>query len=167
MNKKQASIDLLNKAVADELSAVHQYMYFHFHCDDQGYDLLAGLFKRTSIEEMLHIEKIAERIIFLKGDVELAASDEVKKVHDIKAMLEMAAAMETSSVDDYNKWALECSNLADSVSKSLFEELVVDEERHFDQYDDEIDNLKKFGDNYLALQSIERSKNIAAGRPAE
>jgi bacterioferritin len=167
MNKKQASIDLLNKAVADELSAVHQYMYFHFHCDDQGYDLLAGLFKRTSIEEMLHIEKIAERIIFLKGDVELAASDEVKKVHDIKAMLEMAAAMETSSVDDYNKWALECSNLADSVSKSLFEELVVDEERHFDQYDVEIDNLKKFGDNYLALQSIERSKNIAAGRPTE
>ena len=37
---KQKSIDLLNKAVADELSAVHQYMYFHFHCDDQGLDLL-------------------------------------------------------------------------------------------------------------------------------
>ena len=38
----EKSITLLNKAVADELSAVHQYMYFHFHCDDQGYDLLAG-----------------------------------------------------------------------------------------------------------------------------
>jgi len=164
---KEKSVVLLNKAVADELSAVHQYMYFHFHCDDQGYDLLASLFKRTAIEEMLHIEKLAERIIFLKGDVEIIASTEVKKIHEITEMLEMATKMENSSADDYNKWAIECSNNADSVSKSLFESLVVDEERHFDQYDVEIDNLKKFGDSYLALQSIERSKNIAAGRPVD
>ena len=40
----ERSIELLNKAVADELSATHQYMYFHFHCEDQGYELLAGFF---------------------------------------------------------------------------------------------------------------------------
>ena len=164
---KEKSIKLLNEAVADELAAVHQYMYFHFHCDDQGYDLLAGLFKRTAIAEMIHIEKLAERIIFLKGDVEMVASTEVKKIQDVKEMLQMAAAMESSSADDYNKWAIECSNNADSVSKSLFEELVVDEETHFDQYDAEIYNLKRFGENYLVLQSIERSKNIAAGRPSD
>jgi len=164
---KQKSIDLLNKAIADELTAVHQYMYFHFHCDDQGYDLLAGLFKKTAIEEMLHIERLAERILFLKGDVEMMASKEVEKVHDVKTMLEMAAAMEESSARDYNLWANECSANADSVSKTLFESLVMDEERHFNQYDDEMENMRKFGDNYLALQSIERSKNIAAGRPAE
>ena len=53
----EKSIDLLNKAVADEITALHQYMYFHFHCDDQGFDLLADLFKRTAIEEMIHVEK--------------------------------------------------------------------------------------------------------------
>jgi bacterioferritin len=164
---KEKSVELLNKAVADELSAIHQYMYFHFHCDDQGYDLLAGLFKRTAIEEMLHIEKLAERIIFLKGDVEMVARDEVQKVQNVKKMLEMATDMETATAIDYNQWAIECSNYKDSVSKSLFEELVVDEERHFDQYDVEMENLKKFGENYLALQSIERSKNIASGRPAD
>ncbi len=164
---KENSIKLLNKAVADELSAVHQYMYFHFHCDDQGYDLLANLFRRTAIEEMMHIERLAERIIFLKGDVEMMASEEVKKVTEVKEMLEMAAEMETSSANDYNMWALECSQNADSVSKSLFESLVVDEERHFDQYDVEMENLARFGANYLALQSIERSKNNASGRSAE
>ena len=40
----EKSIELLNKAVADEMYAVHQYMYFHFHCDDQGLELLANLF---------------------------------------------------------------------------------------------------------------------------
>ncbi len=165
MHKK--SIELLNKAVADELSAVHQYMYFHFHCDDQGFDLLAMLFKKTAIDEMLHIEKLAERILFLKGEVEMTATEEVKKIHDVKNMLEMAAKMEESSAHDYNIWANECATNADSVSKKLFEELVIDEERHYDQYDTELDNLSRFGKDYLALQSIERSKNRAAGMPMD
>jgi len=164
---KEKSIELLNKAIADELSAVHQYMYFHFHCDDQGYDLLAGLFKKTAIEEMMHIEQLAERILFLKGEVEMDNSKKVKKVHDVKEMLDMAVAMEEVSARDYNLWANECSANADSVSKKLFETLVGDEERHGDQYDVEMENLKKFGDNYLALQSIERSKNIASGQPTD
>ena len=150
-----------------KLFAVHQYMYFHFHCDDLGYDLLANLFKRTAIEEMGHVEKLAERILFLKGEVEVKAGGDVKKIHDVKKMLEMASSMETQSGLDYNAWANECSKLADSVSKKLFESLVDDEERHFDQYDKEMENLSNFGDHYLALQSIERSKTIAAGKPVE
>ncbi len=155
------SIELLNKSIADELSAVHQYMYFHFHCDDMGYDLLANLFKTTAIAEMLHIEKLAERILFLKGEVEMHASSEVQKTHNVEEMLKKASQMEEGSVKEYNLWANECSANADSVSKQLFESLVVDEETHFDQYDTELDNLKKFGDRYLALQSIERSKTRA------
>jgi len=161
----EKSVELLNRAVADELSAVHQYMYFHFHCDDQGYDLLAGLFKRTAIEEMLHIERIAERILFLKGEVEMKASADVEKIHDVRKMLERALEMERSSQMDYNNWANECGTNADSASKRLFEDLVVDEERHGDQYETEMENMDKFGDGYLALQSIERSKNISASAP--
>lgn len=56
----EKSIELLNKAVGDELHAVHQYMYFHFHLEDQGFELLSGLFFRTAIEEMGHIERCAE-----------------------------------------------------------------------------------------------------------
>jgi bacterioferritin len=107
------------------------------------------------------VEKLADRILFLKGEVEIVASAEVSNIHEVKEMLEMAARMETQSADDYNKWANECAQNADSVSKKLFETLVADEERHFDQYDVEMENLVKFGDNYLALQSIERSKNIS------
>ncbi len=165
MHKK--SVELLNKAIADELSAVHQYMYIHFRCDDQGYDLLAGLFKRTAIEEMLHIERLAERILFLKGEVEMKASAEVQKIHDVQEMLRLAVQMEEESAKAYNQWANECSANADSVSKKLFEDLVLDEERHYAQYDTELDNLEKFGEKYLALQSIERSKNLSAGVPRE
>lgn len=158
----EKSIELLNKAVADELQAVHQYMYFHFHCDDQGYDLLAGLFRRTAIEEMIHVEKLAERILFLKGDVNMTLAGEVKPIQDVAKMLECARDMEAASAKAYNEWANLCAANADSVSKAIFESLVADEERHFDQYDTELENMAKFGANYLALQSIERSKTRGA-----
>jgi bacterioferritin len=163
----EKSQELLNEAVADELAAVHQYMYFHFHCDDQGYDLLADLFKKTAIEEMLHIERLADRILFLGGEVELVAAHDVHKIHDVRKMLDKGKELEESSVIMYNRFANECSANADSASKKLFEDLVLDEERHYDQYDNEIDAMDRFGDNYLALQSIERSKNRAAGKTAE
>jgi len=159
----EKSIELLNKAVADEMSAVHQYMYFHFHCEDQGYGLLAGLFIKTAIEEMGHVEHCAERILFLGGDVEMVASAEVKKIHDVKKMLDMARQMEEESARDYNVWANECSANADAGSRKIFEDLVADEERHYDQYDNQAVNIEKYGDRYLALQSIEGSKSTVAG----
>ena len=158
---KNKSITLLNKAVADELLAVHQYMYFHFHCDDQGFELLANLFRKTAIEEMMHVEKLSERILFLGGEVEMQVGGEVQKIHDVKQMLELAAKMEDESAEEYNQWAEESSQNRDSNTRRLFETLVEEEEMHFDQYDNEIENIEKFGDNYLALQTIDQGKSAS------
>jgi bacterioferritin len=162
----EKSIELLNRAVADELAAVHQYMYFHFHLDDQGYDLISSLFKRTAIQEMMHVELLAERILFLKGEINMKLNQEVEPIHDVAGILEKACKMEEESAREYNLWANECSANADSASKKIFEQLVGEEETHFDQFDTEFDNVKNFGERYLALQSIERSKNLASGQGA-
>jgi len=159
----EKSIELLNKAVAEEMSAIHQYMYYHFHCDDQGYELLAALFRKTAIEEMGHVELLAERVLFLDGDVDMVASDQVQQIHDVGKMLHHAAEMEKQSAEHYNQWANQCSQNADAGSRKIFEQLVADEERHFDQYNDEIDNFERFGEKYLPLQSIQRSKSASAG----
>jgi len=72
--------------------------------------------------------------------------------------------MEKQSAKDYNKWANECGANADSATKRLFEDLVGDEERHYDQYSTEMENMDKFGERYLVLQSMERSKSAASPR---
>jgi len=162
---RSKSIELLNKAVADELSAVHQYMYFHFILDDLGYDLLANIFKMTAIQEMMHIERFAERILFLGGDVEMKASSEVTKEKDPEKMLKWAMGSEEEAIVEYNNWAIECASAADSQTKQLFESIIADEERHYDQFDTEYQNLKKFGDRYLAQQAMERSKKIGGMPP--
>ncbi len=155
---REKSIELLNLAIADELSAVHQYMFFHFHCDDQGYDLLSSLFKRTAIAEMLHIEQLADRILFLKGTIKMEASQPVEQITDVKTLLEFSRKSEEEAIEIYNRFAIECGNNADSVTKKMFEALVVDEEGHYKEFDDEMDNLLKYGEQYLVLQSMERSK---------
>jgi len=154
---KTKSIELLNNAVADELQAVHQYMYFHFHLDDQGFGPLSMLFKRIAIEEMGHVERLAERILFLKGDVKMKVAAEVEQITDPERMLAKAARMEEQSARDYNAAAMQCAANADSASKQIFEQLVQDEERHFDEYDKQLDNIKRFGPSYLALQSFNRA----------
>jgi bacterioferritin len=159
---KAKSIALLNKAVADELQAVHQYMYFHFHLDDQGFKPLAQLFKRIAIQEMGHVELLAERILFLKGDVEMVAAGLVEKIIEPEAVLIKAMAMEEDGVRTYNQAALECGANADSTSKQIFEGLVRDEEGHFDQYEKQHDNVKRFGLSYLALQSFDAAPPAGA-----
>jgi bacterioferritin len=151
---KAKSIKLLNQAVADELQAVHQYMYFHFHLDDQGFGPLSTLFKQIAIQEMGHVELLAERVLFLKGDVEMVSAGPVEKIVEPDAILVKAMAMEDGSVEFYNRAAIECGANADAVSKQVFEQLVQGEEGHFDQFEKQHDNIKRFGPSYLALQSF-------------
>ncbi len=159
----EKSLALLNKAVADELSAVHQYMYFHFHCEDQGYAPLAQMFFDIAIQEMRHIERLAERILFLGGDVDLTASTPVSPIQDPAEMLQKARDMEAQAIRDYNHWANEAAANADSGTKQVFEALINEEEVHYDRFDTELEHLAKFGASYLALQAIEGSKTPPAG----
>jgi bacterioferritin len=154
MNAKK-SIDLLNKSVADELQAVHQYMYWHFHLDDQGFGPLSAMLRRIAIVEMGHIERLAERILFLKGDVVMVPAGPVEPITEPQAILAKAAQMEDGAVEVYNQFAIECSQNADSASKQLFEALVNDEEAHFDEFDRQLDNIKRFGPSYLGSAPAE------------
>ena len=156
------SIGVLNKAVADELTAIHQYMYFHFHLADQGFLPLATLFKMTAIREMTHVETLADRILFLGGDVQMTTAAAVEPIRDAVEMLAKAARMEQESAGDYNAAALECAANADSATKQLFEQLVGDEEGHYDEFNRQMDHIRRFGPSYLALQSFQKPEASTA-----
>jgi bacterioferritin len=149
MMNRERSITLLNTAIGDELAAVQQYLYFHFHLGDQGFKHLAELFKRTAIQEMGHVEALAERVLFLKGDVEMAASAPVAKITSAPEILAKALEMEEGGARDYNQ------------AKQLFERLINEEERHFSGFEKHLDNIKKFGPSYLALESFDAEVHAA------
>jgi len=166
MPDRTRSIELLNEAIADEIAAIHQYMYFHFRLDDLGYAPLANLLRQTAIQEMLHAERIAERILFLGGEVQMRVGREVEKIHDAREMVARAKQLEQEAIDMYNRFAAEAGNLPDSGSKKLFETMVDDEERHWDQFDQQTEHIERFGEQYLALQSFEGGGEAGGQPPA-
>jgi bacterioferritin len=122
--------------------------------DDQGFKPLSQLFKRIAIQEMGHVEVLADRILFLKGDVEMVPAGPVEKILEPDAIVVKAMAMEEDGVRSYNQAAVECGANADAATKQLFERLVGDEEGHYDLFEKQHDNIKRFGLSYLALQSF-------------
>ncbi|MDR0953817.1 MAG: bacterioferritin [Rikenellaceae bacterium] len=157
--KYERSIELLNKALAGENTASLQYMLFHVICEDKGYRPLAKYFKKTAIEEMRHSEMLAERILFLGGEIKMVLAKGIKNMKTVQEMLDYARQLEKDTIEDYNAWGKEASANGDGGTRKMFQELLVQEEGHMDQYRLEMENMEQFGDEYLALQVLDNLKH--------
>ena len=122
-NKYQKSIDRLNQAIGKEIATTLQYLYFHVHFEDDGYEYFSKMMKQTSITEMFHTDKIADRILFLQGEVEMMPSFEPRKIRDVKEALEFSMTLEQRTVDSYNEWARLCAAEDDQITHKLFQDL--------------------------------------------
>lgn len=157
--KYERSIELLNKAVAAENTASLQYMMFHFVCEDKGYRPLAKYFKKTAIDEMHHVEMLAERILFLEGEVKMTLDKTIKNFDTVEKMLEYSRQLEKETIDNYNAWSKETGDAGDAGTHKMFQDLVVIEEDHMDNFRREGDNAKEFSHDYLALQVVDNLKH--------
>ena len=90
VNNYQTSIDLLNDAVRREIASSMQYIYFHIRMEDAGYEYVARYMHKVAIEEMRHVEMLAERILFLGGDVDLNPIEPTRQLHEMEAMFDFA-----------------------------------------------------------------------------
>ena len=155
-NKYAKSIALLNDALRKEIATSLQYMYFHVRLEDAGYEYLA-------ISEMHHAEHIAERILFLGGDADMNPCDPTRQLTDVGDMLQLAVKLETSTVESYNAAAREAAAMGDTVSSRMFQDMAAEEEHHLDDFRTEMRNLQEYGELYLTMQSVGRSKERAKG----
>lgn len=148
MNQKV--IELLNQARSAELGAISQYMIHHYELEDKDFGKLAAKIKEIAIVEMKHAEKLAERILFLKGEPTSKADVMPNKGQDIPELLATDVALEAKAVKMYNEAAAVCAAEKDQKSKDLFEELVADEEEHLNIFENIKDHVDKLGAAYLA-----------------
>ena len=162
-NKYAKSVALLNDALRKEIATSLQYMYFHVRLEDAGYEYLAQYMFRISIAEMHHAEHIAERILFLGGDADMNPYEPTRQIADVNDMLRFASTVEASTVDSYNAAARETAAAGDNVTSRMFEDMAAEEERHLDDFRVELKNLEQYGELYLTMQSVGRSKERAKG----
>jgi bacterioferritin len=148
MNQKV--IDLLNQARSAELGAISQYMIHHYELEDQDFGKLASKIKEIAIVEMKHAEKLAERILFLTAEPTSKPDLTPKKGQDIAELLATDVALEAKAVKMYNEAAAVCAAEKDQKSKALFQELIADEEEHWNIFENIKDHVDKLGAAYLA-----------------
>ncbi|MBM4351874.1 MAG: bacterioferritin [Deltaproteobacteria bacterium] len=148
MSKKV--IDLLNAARSREITAITQYMAQHYELEDQDLGKLASKFKEIAIAEMKHAEKLAERILFLKGEPTSKPDSVAKKGQGIIEMLKTNIGLEGTAMKMYNDASVVCAAEKDQISKEIFEELLKDEEEHFNYFENVKDHIDKLGAAYLA-----------------
>jgi len=131
----QTVIDLLNEARLRELEAINQYMVHHHELENKDFGKLASKIKEIAIVEMNHAEKLAERILFLKGEPISKPDTTPQEGQEIPEMLTTDMALERRAVKMYSEAAVICGSEKDQKSKDLFEELLGDEESHLNSFE--------------------------------
>ena len=147
MSKKV--IGLLNEARSRELTAISQYMAQHYELEDSDFGKLASKLKEVAIAEMKHAEKLAERILFLKGEPTSKPDGVAKQGQQIPEMLTTNIGLEAQAIKMYNEAAMVCASEKDQISKKLFEELLKEEEGHLNYFENIKDHVDKLGASYL------------------
>jgi bacterioferritin len=147
-------VEYLNKALRHELSAVNQYWLHYRLLDSWGYKDLAGQWRKESIEEMQHADRLVERILFLEGFPNMQMVDPLRIGQNVKEVLDADLAAEMSARALYQEAATHCHAAKDYVTRDLFEKLMADEEHHIDFLETQLDLVAKLGLELYAQHHI-------------
>ncbi len=148
--RRKNVIDVLNKARSMELKAIHQYMNQHYNLDDMDYGELAAKMKLIAIDEMRHAEMFAERVKELGGEPVTDYPGKVVKGQKVEKVFVFDAGLEDDTIDKYNQFLLVCRENGDSISMKIFEDIIDEEQIHYNYFDNVDGHIKQLGDTYLA-----------------
>ena len=138
-------IEYLNKGLRHELAAINQY-WLHYRLFEQwGFQSLAKQWRKESIEEMQHADKLVARILFLDGFPNLQVIDPLHIGQNVKEVLDCDLAAEMHARALYEEAATHCHGVKDYVSRDLFESILKDEEHHIDFLETQLDLVQKVG----------------------
>lgn len=146
-------IDLLNRALTVELTAINQYFCQAKMCKNWGYMKLAAKHYEESMGEMKHAEKLIDRILFLEGVPEIARYDVIRVGTNVLEQFENDLKLEMSGVQHYNHAIERCAALKDNGTRELLEPILVESEEHVDWLETQLGLIKELGlQNYLTEQ---------------
>lgn len=138
-------IEYLNKALRHELTAINQYWLHYRFLQNWGLLEMAKVWRKESIEEMNHADRITDRIIFLDGFPNMQVLDSLHIGQNVKEIIDADLAAEMSARALYQEAATHCHSVQDYVSRDLFESLMKDEEHHIDFLETQLDLIKRIG----------------------
>ena len=138
-------IKALNSLLADELTAINQYMVHSEMCDNWGYEKLHKAIEARAIAEMKHAETLIGRVLFLEG---LPIVSDLKKIYvgaDIPKMFVNDHNAEAGAIKAYNEAIVLAGALKDYATREILEGILKDEDAHIDGIEEIQDQIGQMG----------------------
>jgi bacterioferritin len=146
-------IKTLNDLLAEELTAINQYMVHSEMCDNWGFENLHKAIEKQAVDEMKHAESLIARILFLEGSPTVSRLNQINIGKNVREMVSNDTAAETTAVRMYNDAVQQAHALRDEGTRDLLRTILRDEEEHLDWDEQQRDRIEQMGiENYLAAQ---------------
>ena len=153
MKGNEKVIETLNALLADELTAINQYMVHSEMCANWGYERLHEAIEKRAITEMRHTEKLIERIIFFDGMPVVSNLNQISIGSNVEVQHKNDLAAEEGAVRAYNAGIGLAADVGDNGTRELLESILKDEEEHLDWLEAQLDQIEQMGiQNYLVEQ---------------
>ena len=144
----------LNHALRGELTAINQYFLHSKMLEDWGVTKLAKHERAESIEEMVHAEKIIDRILLLGGLPNLQDLGKIKIGQNVKEVIECDLALERDGIKEYQAGIKAAESVGDYTTADLFKAILAEEEEHEDHQETQLQMIEDMGiQNFLVLNS--------------
>jgi bacterioferritin len=153
MKGNEKIIEKLNQLLAEELTAINQYMVHKEMVEDWNYTRLQKADKDRAFAEMRHAERLIERILFLEGKPTVSKLQPIKIGGDVEAQHKFDLGLELSAIKAYNEGIELAAELQDNGTRELLASILKEEEEHVDHLEAQLDQIAQIGiQNYLAQQ---------------
>lgn len=144
-------IQILNKVLYNELTAINQYFLHAKMLKNWGLKELAEHEYHESIDEMKHADKLAERILFLDGLPNFQALGKLRIGEGPREVLECDLALELDAVPDLREGIAHCEKVGDYISRDLLADILESEEEHIDWIETQLGLIARIGENNYLL----------------
>jgi len=149
-------LKVLDELLAEELTAINQYMVHSEMCDNWGYARLHEKVEKRAFQEMHHAEDLIARIIFLEAAPTVSKLNPIHIGPDIPKQFENDHESELNAVRIYNEAIKLANDVGDAVTRELLEKIVKDEDDHVDWLEEQLDQIAQMGVAiYLSAQTRE------------
>jgi bacterioferritin len=138
-------IEVMNSLLADELTAISQYMVHSGVCENWGYGKLHKTIEKRAIDEMKHAEKLIGRIIFLEGMPIVSDLRKMSIGNEVPKMFASDHNLEAGAIESYNAAIKVCGEAKDFATRELLESILNDEDAHIDGIEEVQDQIKQMG----------------------
>jgi bacterioferritin len=145
MKGNEKLLKTLNGLLADELTAINQYIVHAEMCANWGYTKLHDAIQKRAVTEMKHAETLIERILFLEGTPTVSKLNKINIGPDVPKMMSNDHAAEMVAVKGYNAAIKLATEVADNATKEILERILKDEDGHVDEIEEQKDQIGQMG----------------------